>query len=110
MNHSGKEIEKQKLDDSTPSENKHANGNIFRNDRILEKENSEVLNQWRIPSIINKKGTEACIAKSIINSDNDTIEHELQEIKSAHTFTSKNDVNSNKVEQEVNLQIFLGIN
>ena len=45
MNHSGKEIEKQKLDDSTPSENKHANGNIFRNDKILEKENSEVLNQ-----------------------------------------------------------------
>ena len=45
MNHSGKEIEKQKLDDSTPSENKYANGNIFRNDKILEKENSEVLNQ-----------------------------------------------------------------
>ena len=36
-----------------------------------------------LPSIINGKGTKDFIARSIIHVDNDTIEHELYNSKSA---------------------------
>ena len=61
-----------------------------------------------IPSIINGKVTKEDITTSIIHTNNDKIEHDLDNSKSASkyefNFTSKNDVYNNNVEHEFGLQ------
>ena len=115
MSHSSKDVEKQKASGSreTSSKNKHAEEDIVSNDENSREGNfsSSKPNTAEgdiIPSIINEKGNGEFIATSIIHTDDDTMEHELQnsknESKNKKYSTSRNSVDDDNVEHEFELQ------
>ena len=109
MSHSSKDVEKQKASGSreTSSKNKHAEEDIVSNDENSREGNfsSSKPNTAEgdiIPSIINEKGNGEFIATSIIHTDDDTMEYELQ--------NSKNDELKNKTDSISNNNLICNMN
>ena len=106
---SDKALEKQKVYDSREvSDKKNTKDEIVSNNNSKEGKLSipkvMTVEKEIISTIITEKETDEPLVTSTIHIDQDTIKNDFQNTKSAYDYNPRNEVDKNKVQQEIKLQ------